>query len=90
MQTRMKALRSFRYATRMLQADDEFDASRQDARVLAAIGKASAVEAGKPAAPKAADADGDADADEAADDDAAADGEAPAKPRRGRRAKSAD
>ena len=40
MKVRMKAARSFRYATRMLSAGDEFEASRQDARVLAAIGNA--------------------------------------------------
>ena len=46
MKKTMKALRSFRYATRMLQADDEFEASRQDARVLSAIGRATEVGVG--------------------------------------------
>lgn len=75
MKKTMKALRSFRYATRMLQADDEFEASRQDARVLSAIGRATEVEV-KPAK---------ADSEKEADDTDAAD-----KPRRGRKAKSAD
>lgn len=77
MKKTMKALRSFRYATRMLQADDEFEATRQDARVLSAIGRATEVEA-KPtkAAPEPESEPDDIDA--------------AAKPRRGRKAKSAD
>ena len=75
MKKTMKALRSFRYATRMLQADDEFEASRQDARVLSAIGRATEIEV-KPAK---------ADPEKEADDTDATD-----KPRRGRKAKSAD
>lgn len=36
----MTATKAFRYATRNMVAGDEFEASRTDARVLAAIGKA--------------------------------------------------
>lgn len=43
MQKRMKAAKAFRYGTRMLQAGDEFEAPRQDARVLSALGHASEV-----------------------------------------------
>lgn len=77
MKKQMKALRSFRYATRMLQADEEFEASRQDARVLTAIGRAAEIEV-KPAtaAPAAVTDDDDVDA--------------AAKPRRVRKAKLAD
>lgn len=77
MKKQMKALRSFRYATRMLQADDEFEASRQDARVLAAIGRATEVDV-KPAKATSAPEDESDSAD------------APAKSRPGRKAKSAD
>lgn len=77
MKKTMKALRSFRYATRMLQADDEFEASRQDARVLAAIGRATEVEVKPVKAPPEPENEAD-------------DTDAPAKPRPGRKAKSAD
>lgn len=36
----MTATKAFRYSTRNMVAGDEFEASRTDARVLAAIGKA--------------------------------------------------
>lgn len=77
MKKQMRALRSFRYATRMLQADDEFEATRQDARVLSAIGRAAEIEA-KPAkvAPEPENETDDTDT--------------PAKPRRGRKPRSAD
>ena len=77
MKKQMKALRSFRYATRMLQADDEFEASRQDARVLSAIGRAAEIEVNPVKAP--AEPENEAD-----------DTDAPAKSRPGRKAKSAD
>lgn len=40
MRQKLTATRPMRYATRALQAGDEFEASRQDARVLTALGRA--------------------------------------------------
>lgn len=40
MHQKMIALKTFRYATRALVTGDDFDASRRDARILEAIGKA--------------------------------------------------
>lgn len=54
MRVPMIATRDMTYATRQLKADDEFEASRSDARLLAALGRAKLVEAAKAAdeAPK--------------------------------------
>ena len=40
MNQRMKAVKAMTYATRRLRAGDDFMASRRDARILAAIGRA--------------------------------------------------
>lgn len=45
MRVPMIATRAMTYATRQLKADDEFEASRADARLLAALGRAKLVEA---------------------------------------------
>lgn len=79
MKKQMKALRSFRYATRMLQAEDEFEASRQDARVLSAIGRAAEIETN----PVKAEPEPEPEIETDDTDEAV-------KPRRGRKAKSAD
>ena len=44
MRVPMIATRDMTYATRQLKADDAFDASRSDARLLAALGRAKLVE----------------------------------------------
>lgn len=48
MKRQMTATRAFRYGTRALKAGDEFTASRADARVLEAIGRAAPAQAAKP------------------------------------------
>lgn len=48
MRQKLTATRPMRYATRALQAGDEFEASRQDARVLTALGRARPAQAVAP------------------------------------------
>lgn len=70
---KMIAMKSMRYQTRRLRAGDEFDATRTDARVLTALGKAKACDAGEavrlrvvsapPAEPKKAETAADPVAD---------------------------
>lgn len=91
MKVRMKAARSFRYATRMLEAGDEFEATRQDARVLSAIGNAVDVIPAKPKpAPKEVDASATGDEPQEEHDDAQEADDEPVKRRRGRPAKPRD
>ena len=53
MKQKMKALKAMTYATRRLRAGDEFEASRRDARILAAIGRADYAPDPEPVAPLA-------------------------------------
>ena len=48
MKRQMTATKAFRYGTRALKAGDEFTASRADARVLEAIGRATAARVAPP------------------------------------------
>lgn len=55
MKTKLIASRAMRYGTRALRAGDEFEASRRDARLLVAIGRASEAKEPEPVKPEPED-----------------------------------